>query len=260
MSDQDEVLVEPRGPVLWITINRTARRNAITPAVLQDIAAALTRAQEDPAMRAIVLTGAGDRAFCAGADLTPGTATFGQDFAQPRHPYANLLRTARSCSLPLLARVNGLCLGGGMGLLAMCDMAIAADHAVFGLPEVKVGMFPMQVLAVLAPVLSSRDLAELCLTGEPVDARTAERMRLVNRVVPGPDLDDALQVLLDRIIDKSPTAIRRGKYALEAIQGIPFSQAITLAETLTGPTSLTRDAAEGVAAFKERRAPVWTGE
>jgi methylglutaconyl-CoA hydratase len=259
MSDRAEVLVEARGPVLWITIDRPARRNTITPGVLAGIASGLAQAQSDPDIRAVVLTGAGDQAFCAGADLTPGTATFGQDFAQPRHPFADLMRAARACTLPLVARVNGVCLGGGMGLLAMCDMAVAADHATFGLPEVKVGMFPMQVLAVLAPLIAPRDLSELCLTGEPVSADTADRMRLVNHVVPAAGLDSGTEALLARIVDKSPTAIRRGKYAMEALHGLPFAQAIAFAESLTGPTSLTRDAAEGVAAFLERRAPSWTG-
>lgn len=259
MPPAADVLLESRDRVLWITLDRPHRRNAITPAVLGGIAAGLAQAQADPGIRAIVLTGAGDRAFCAGADLSDGPDTFGLDFAQPRHPYANLLRAGRACRLPMVARVNGACLGGGMGLLAMCDLAVAADHATFGLPEVKVGMFPMQVLSVLAPLLAPRDLAELALTGEPVDAQAALAMRLVNHVVPAADLDARVAALLARIVDKSPTAIRRGKYAMEAVAGLPFSQSIALTESLTGPTALTRDAAEGIAAFTERRSPDWTG-
>ena len=254
-----EVLRERHGAALRITINRPERRNAITPAVLSGIAAALGEAAGDPAIRAAVLTGAGDRAFCAGADLSGGAAAFGRDFAEPRRPFAELLRQARAFPKPLVARVNGACIAGGMGLMAMCDLAVAADHAAFALPEVKVGVFPMQVLAVLRTLISPRDLTALCLTGEPVDAATAARMRLVNHVVPAAELDAATDTLVERLVDKSPTAIRRGKYALAALEGMSFEQAVALTESLIGPTALTEDAAEGVSAFNEKRKPDWPG-
>lgn len=260
MTEATEVQIEIRAQVLWITINRPERRNAINAAVIAGISGGLARAQSDPAVRAIVLTGAGERAFCAGADLSVGTGTFGHDFARPQQPYADLLRAARACRLPIVARVNGACMAGGMGLMAMCDLAVAADHAIFGLPEVKIGVFPMQVLSVLTPLLAARDLAELCITGEPIDAATAERLRLVNHVVPADELDAKVAWLLGRITDKSPTAIRRGKYAMEAVAGMTFDQAIAFTETMIGPTSMTRDAAEGVAAFSEKRKPQWTGQ
>lgn len=260
MNDVPEVLLETRDRIQWITINRMQRRNALNAAVFKGILHGLHLAQSNPDIRAIVLTGAGERAFCAGADLSSGTGTFGHDFSQPQQPLADLMRAARACRLPLVARVNGACLAGGMGLLGMCDMAVAADHAIFGLPEVKIGVFPMQVLSVLLPLVSRRALTELCLTGEPVDASAAQTMGLINHVVPGEQLDTQLEWLLSRIIDKSPTAIRRGKYALEAVEDMTFAQSIAFTESLIGPSSLTRDAAEGVAAFLEKRNPEWTGQ
>lgn len=259
MIETSDILLDKRGHALWITINRPHKRNSMTLAVIDGIREAIEQAPGDPDIRAIVLTGSGDKAFCAGMDLSGGAAAFGREFAEPTLPFANLLRAAHACRLPLVARVNGTCMAGGMGLLAMCDMAVAADHALFGLPEVKIGVFPMQVLAVLQSLLAPRDLAELCICGEPVDASAAERMRLVNYVAPAAEIDERTEWLLARIVDKSPTAIRRGKYALSAIAGMDFSQAVSFAESQIAVASMTQDAAEGVAAFNEKRRANWTG-
>lgn len=255
----DDVLFATRDHVATLTINRPERRNAITEGVIAGIGEGLSRAAEDPAIRVVVLTGAGDKAFCAGADLAAGAGRFGPDPSRPNHPFADLLRAARACPLPLVARVNGVCIAGGMGLLAMCDLGVAADHAVFGLPEVKVGVFPMQVLAALMPLVPPRDLAELCFTGEPVDAQTAMRMRLVNYAVPATELDEKTQWLTGRIADKSPAAIRRGRYAMAAASGMNFEQALAFLEGQIGLAAQTGDAREGIAAFNEKRKPRWTG-
>lgn len=256
----DEVLFETAGHVATITINRPQRRNAITEAVIAGIADGLARATEMPKIRAVVLTGAGDKAFCAGADLGGGAGGFGPDAARTNHPYAEMLRVARRCQLPLIARVNGSCVAGGMGLLAMCDMAVAADHATFALPEVKVGVFPMQVLAVLARLVPARDLAEMCITGDAIDAGAAARMRLVNYVVPLTELDAKTAWLAERIVDKSPAAIRRGKYAMAAASDMAFEPALAFLESQIALTAMTEDAREGVAAFNEKRKPQWTGQ
>ncbi len=254
----EDVLYDAAGHVATITINRPDRRNTLNGTVLEGIRDGIARAVAADGIRAIVLTGAGDKAFCAGADLSGGAGRFGTD-GNPRHPFADLLRAARDCPLPLVARINGACMAGGMGLAAMCDMAVAADHAVFGLPEVKVGVFPMQVLAVLARLIPARDLAELCITGEPVDAQTALRMRLVNHVVPAAELDQKTAWLVGRIVDKSPAAIRRGKYAMAAAADMGFEQALAFLEGQIVLTGQSEDAREGVAAFNEKRKPRWTG-
>ena len=259
MSDTSDLLYEKRGHAAWLIINRAERRNAMNAAVIGGIAEGLRRATADPEVRAVVLTGVGEKAFCAGADLSVGTGTFGRDFSEPSLPFANLLRQTHALNLPVVARVNGACMAGGMGLMAMCDLAVAAEHAVFGLPEVKVGVFPMQVLSVLRPLLQPRDLYEMCITGEPVDAAHARSIGLVNYVVPGAELDTRVDWLLARIVDKSPTAIRRGKYAMRAVADMSFDQAIAFTEGQIGLTALTEDAREGVAAFNEKRKPQWTG-
>ena len=209
-----EVLVEKRGPVQWITINREERRNAMNDAVVLAIIDGLTAATADPAIRAVVLTGAGDRAFCAGADLSAGSGSFRYDYSLVGIPFVRLMKQARDLTLPLIARVNGHTMAGGMGMLGMCDMAIAVDNARFGMPEVKVGVFPMQIMAVLQRLIPNRKLYEMALTGEPISAAEALDLGLVNYVVPAAELDTKVDWLLSRLLDKSPIAIRRGKYAM----------------------------------------------
>ena len=148
MNTAAEVLLEQRGAAFWITINRPDKRNALHPGVIDGIREGLRRAHALTEVRVIVITGAGDKAFCAGGDLRPGQG-FAFDFSRPRLDYGELLREAQDASLPIIARINGACMAGGVGLAAMGDFAIAADHAQFGLPEVRIGLFPMQVLSLL---------------------------------------------------------------------------------------------------------------
>jgi len=254
----DAVLVEKRGAALWITLNRPDKRNAINTEVVAGVARGYDQAHADDDIRAIVLTGAGDKAFCAGGDLNPGAA-FVFDFSQPTGAYADLLRRSQHATKPMIARVNGVCMAGGMGLLCMADMAIAADTAIFGLPEVKIGVFPMQVLALLQRIAPPRLVREWCLTGEPFGAEEARAAGLVNHVVAAADLDARTDRLVARLAATSPSAIRRGKYALAAIADMTFPQAMAFTESQIALTALTDDAKEGLASFVEKRKPVWTG-
>jgi len=258
MTASSPVLHDKRGPAFWITINRPDKRNALNAEVIAGIIAGYRAAHDDPAVRVIVLTGAGDKAFCAGADLQPGKA-FTFDFAKPNVDYADMLRLAQSATKPTIARVNGACMAGGMGLLAMTDMAVAADNVVFGLPEVKVGVFPMQVMSLLQTIAPRRLINEWSLTGEPFDAVTAQAAGLLNHVVPAADLDAKVDWLVGRIVDKSPTAIRRGKYAMRAIAAMSFDEAIAFTESQIALLGMTEDAREGIAAFAEKRKPSWPG-
>ncbi len=247
---------ERRGDVLWLTIRREERRNAMSLGVLAALAEGIDRAQADRSLRAIVLTGAGEKAFCAGADLQAAQA-FTTDYSDPTGHFARLLRRARASHLPLVARVNGACMAGGMGLLAMCDLAVAAPHAVFALPEVKVGVFPAQVLTVLQHLIPRRKLAELCITGESISSAEALALGLVNYV--DADLDGRLQWLLERIADKSPAAIRRGLYTMKAIDTMAFEESMAFTESQIALFTLTDDAKEGQAAFQQKRRPEWKG-
>ncbi|HWS75843.1 MAG TPA: enoyl-CoA hydratase/isomerase family protein [Quisquiliibacterium sp.] len=254
----DVVLHEKRGDAFWITLNREEKRNALNREVVAGIAEGYRKAHADASVRAIVLTAAGNRAFCAGGDLQPG-AGFAFDLSRPNVDYADLLRLARNSTLPSIARVNGVCMAGGMGLLAMTDLAVAADDVVFGLPEVKIGLFPMQVMSLLQDLVPPRVVQEWCLTGEPFDAQAALAHGLLNYVVPAAELDAKTQWLLDRVTGKSPTAIRRGKYAMRAIASMSFDESIAYTESQIALMAMTEDAKEGFASFNERRKPVWTG-
>lgn len=251
-----ELRVEPRGPVLWLTIDREPRRNAMSHAVLAGMAQAIDAAQADRQLRAIVITGAGTKAFCAGADLQSAQA-FTTDYSEPYGHLAQLLRRAKASTVPLVARVNGACMAGGMGLLSMCDLAVAASHAVFGLPEVKVGVFPAQVLSVLQHLVPRRRLAEMCLTGEPLTAAEALDCGLVNYVAD--DVDAKLDWLLQRMLDKSPAAIRRGLYTMKKIEAMGFEESMSFTESQIALFTLTEDAREGQAAFQQKRPPEWKG-
>ena len=253
----DELLSEQRGPVLHLTINRPERRNAMSPAVVQGLREGIERASADAAIRAVVITGVGEQAFCAGADLATGKS-FSFDYSKPYQGLAELLRTARHATVPLIARVNGACMAGGMGLMAMCDMAVASERAIFGLPEVKVGVFPAQVLAVLQNLVPRRVLNELCLCGEPISAQEALQVGLVNHVAA--DVDAKLDWLLQRLLNKSSAAVRRGLYTLKTVEAMPFEQAMAFTESQIGLFALTQDAKEGQLAFREKRAPNWTGQ
>lgn len=258
MSTTAPVLFEKRGHAYWITLNRPDKRNAINAEVIEGVRQGYRVAHADADVRVIVLTAAGDKAFCAGGDMQPGKG-FAFDLSKPSAPYADLLREAQRATLPSIARVNGLCMAGGFGLLCMTDMAVAADHAMFGLPEVKVGVFPMQVLSLLQLIAPRRKVREWVLSGEPFSAQEALEAGLLNHVVPTAELDAKTDGLIARIIDKSPTAIRRGKYALRAIEGMSFDEAIAYTEGQIALLAQTEDAKEGMAAFNEKRKPVWTG-
>ena len=208
----------------------------------------------------IVLTGAGDKAFCAGADLQNSGAAFAMDFARPNVDYADLLRLSQNATKPAIARVGGVCMAGGMGLLCMTDMAVAADHVMFGLPEVKVGVFPMQVMSLLQSIAPRRLVNEWALTGEPFDAHAAQAAGLLNYVVPSAELDAKVDWLIGRIIDKSPTAIRRGKYAMRAIASMSFDESIAYTESQIALLAMTEDAKEGLKAFARKAQAVMAGE
>jgi enoyl-CoA hydratase/carnithine racemase len=257
MSDPAVILSETRGASVWVSINREERLNAINKPVLAGIEAAFRAAAETPGIRAIILTGAGRRAFCAGADLSVGTGTFTLGLDEPMTDFGKLARYVRELPIPLIGRINGDCIAGGMGLMSLCDLVVAADHARFGLPEVKVGVFPMQVLVYLRSMIGARHINEMCLTAELISAARAAEIGIANYVVPYDELDARVAALVTRLGSMSPIAIRRGKYAIAAMQNMAFPEALAFAEQLITVTSLTSDAAEGLAAFNEKRAPAW---
>jgi enoyl-CoA hydratase/carnithine racemase len=257
----DPVLVERRGAVQWLIINREERRNALNEQVVKIIDAGIAAAVADREVRAIVLTGAGDKAFCAGADLAKGTQgfAFSVDFSRPRHYVVDLFKRMQECTLPIIARVNGHVMAGGFGLLCACDLAIAADDIRIGTTEAKIGVTPMMILPYMMRVLPPRRLQEMCITGEQFTARDALDWGVLNYSVPRAEMDSKLDWLLARITDKSPTALRLGKQAYNAMRDMSLRESLEFAQAMVPVMSSTQDAREGMAAFQEKRAPNFTG-
>lgn len=260
MAADDKVLITARrGAVFWITIDRAERRNALNDRVTGGIATALATAQADPAVRAVVLTGAGDKVFCAGGDLSPQPdgSPFHADPARPQLRLTEMFRAFESCTLPIVARVNGDALGGGLGLVCACDLAVGVEGARLGTPEVGVGLFPMTILPYMLRVLPRRKALELCLRGTPWTADRAFEEGLLNAVAPAGRLDEVLDEILSDIVKRSPTAIRLGKLAFHAIQDMPIHEAQQYTQLMLPVMARTEDAKEGFRAFQEKRDPEW---
>ncbi|MEO8296429.1 MAG: enoyl-CoA hydratase-related protein [Burkholderiales bacterium] len=259
MSEKHEpvILTERRGATLWIFINREERRNALNPDVFAGLEAAIRSAATMPDLRAVVLTGKGDKAFCAGGDLTRGTDVFTEGNTGPTGDFGRLARLVRELRVPMIARINGACVAGGMALMSICDLAVVADHAKFGLPEAKVGVFAMQVLVNLRKLIAPRHVNELCFTGELIDAARAKEWGIANVVVPYAELDDRVNAMVDRIAACSPVALERGRWVINSMESMSFQEALTYAEAQIALASSTADAREGLASFNERRPPAW---
>lgn len=258
----DEVRTLRRGAALEIAINREDRRNALNERVADGIFEALDAAEADREIRAVVLTGAGEKAFCAGGDLQPAAdgSPFTLDVADPRHYVARLLRRMDACRLPLIARVNGHALGGGFGLVCACDLVVAREDALLGTTEVRVGLFPMMILPYILRVVPHRVMMEMCLTGELLRAGDEAARPVVNYALPAAELDTKLDWLLERLIDKSPTGIRLGKQALAKVREMSTDHALEYAQFMLANLARTQDAKEGFAAFVQKRSPLWTGD
>ena len=240
-----------------LTIDRPAARNALSPELVSALRAALTEAEANPAVRVVVLTGAGERIFSAGGDLGASIGEGTLAGHALRRAYGGLLEALAASPLPIVARVNGHALGGGLGLVLACDLAVAVDSAELGTPESDLGLFPMMVLAWLQRHVGRKRALELLLGGDRLKAEEALRWGLVNRVVPRAELDGATRALAARLAGKSRAVLGLGKAAFRSAEDMALPEAM---DFLAGQLSLnlgTEDAAEGISAFFERRAPVW---
>ncbi|UVC09906.1 enoyl-CoA hydratase/isomerase family protein [Rhizobium sp. TH2] len=251
----EELLVERRGSVLWLTLNRPERHNAINGAMTAALVEALGEASTDIGVRAIVLTGAGERTFCSGADLKDQSSMFAS--AGGTNPIGNVLRAVQACSKLVVARLNGSALAGGLGLVAACDLAYAAHHAKFGLPEVRVGVFPMMIATRLTRQIPERRFREMAYLGETIGTEEAERHGLINRAVPAAELDALIQSVLDKLMLGAPGAISAGKQALSEMQDMPQTERLAYAERMIATLGESTEAREGRTAFAEKRRPGW---
>ncbi|MEM9706115.1 MAG: enoyl-CoA hydratase-related protein [Pseudomonadota bacterium] len=260
-TEDTVVLEEVRGDALWLTINRQASGNALNNDVVKGLRNAIEAAQAHDTVRAVVITGAGDRIFCAGGDLSANNdgVPFDDEPAEPINPTASLFREMATCRIPIIARVNGHALAGGFGLMAYCHLAVASERAKFGVPEAKIGLFPMMIMPALMRSTPQRVLMELCLTGEPITAEKALSANIVNEVTPLDQLDAAIDSLIARISAASPTGIRVGLTAFNAMRDMSLVEALDYAQVMLPSMARTEDAREGFQAFREKRQPKWTG-
>jgi enoyl-CoA hydratase/carnithine racemase len=256
----EDLLYELKGSAAFLTINRESRRNAISQEMILGFLEHLRAAEEDSDVRAVCITGTGDRAFCSGADLAITLAGKGENRLEGARNYALLLKNMSRFGKPLVARVNGPCLAGGLGIMLSCDIAIARNDAYFCTPEVNVGIFPMMVGALLYRNVGRKKAMDMVLTGRKVQAREAEAMGLISRAV-GPEvLDREVHAALDLLSGKSPIGTRIGKEAFRTMSDMALDEAIDYLCGALGKVIATEDAVEGMAAFMEKRKPNFKGK
>jgi enoyl-CoA hydratase len=260
MTKYTNILVEQRGAVTLVTLNRPEALNALSSQVLEDLIAAFAAFEADPKQRCAVVTGAGEKAFAAGADIKemadkPAAGFYAEDFfARWQSQFTGAVRK------PWIAAVNGFALGGGCELAMMADFILAADTARFGQPEIKLGVVPgMGGSQRLARAVGKGRAMELILTGRMIDAAEAERIGLVARVVPVADLLDTALKVAGEIAAMPPLAVLAAKELVNAAEQLPLEEGIRLERRLFHMLAATEDKAEGMAAFVEKRPAVWKG-
>ena len=259
MAD-DSVLLERDGPVLVLTINRPKVLNALNAQTLEALGRAIDAAREDAGVRAIVITGSGDRSFVAGADINELAAQTPVDGREHARRGQALFDRLERLGKPVIAAINGFALGGGCELAMACTIRLASDTAKLGQPEINLGLIPGYAGSQRLPRLVGRGRAlELLLAGNPIAADEAWRIGLVNKVVPAADLMNEARALAHALAAKAPVAVR---YILEAVAGgldMSFEDAQDYEATLFGLVATTEDMREGTRAFLEKRKPEFKG-
>lgn len=260
----ERILYEKKGHAAWITINRPEKRNAQDPLTRTEISRAFEMGADDDDVYVMVITGAG-KAFCAGGDIVNfpqnpiefmeqiGLQYNGKNSSRP-------IEKARAVPKPIIAMVNGLALGAGMELAMACDLIVASDNAKFGQPEIKVGLIPGGGgTQVLPRIIGEKKAKELVFTGDLITAEEAERIGLINRVVPQDKLLETVEALVDNLLEKSPVALRFAKMSMNKTLEIPLSSGLAYESDLCSICFGTEDLKEGAKAFAEKRKPVFKG-
>ncbi len=267
---EPHLLVERRDDVLILTLNRPAVGNALSPEMLIRLAEAWYAYRDDGSLRVAVLTGAGSRSFCVGGDLKltmplmtgarrPESEWDHRLLAEPALFLDAILR-GTALYKPVICAVNGSALGGGTEILQACDLRLAAEHAVFGTPEARVGLLPGGgSLTRLPRQVAYAHAMEILMLGEPFSAQRALEIGLVNRVLPGPELREAALDLARRLAANAPLALRAIKEGVLRSSGVPLARAFEIESEVSAPVLRSADAREGPRAFAEKRPPRFTG-
>jgi enoyl-CoA hydratase/carnithine racemase len=257
-GDSDPLEVEHSGGIVRLTLNRPARRNALSRSLLGRMEEALAALERDEAARAVVL-GARGPAFCSGHDLAEMSGRSEQEYRDLFESCTRVMLGLRRLAVPVIARVQGVATAAGCQLVAACDLAVASDEASFATPGVKIGLFCTTPMVPLVRAVPDKAALEMLFTGRPIGAARACELGLVNRVVPADRLDAAVGELTDAILAVSPTALRLGKRAFYELKALDEPSAYRRACAVMTDNALRHDAQEGIAAFLQKRPASWSG-
>lgn len=260
-TSYETILYESKDKIIRITLNRPDKRNSMTMRMLEELIAAFDRADQEKDACVIVLRGAGDQAFCAGADLS--TMGGGEGFLathEARGLLPELFLKMLRHSKPTLAALNGHCVAGGMGLMLACDLAVAKAGIKMGTPEIQRGLFPFMISALIMRTVDRRRAFEMMLLGDTFSAEQALEWELINKVVPAEAFDAEVETWAQKLAALSPAVLRLGRRALVQQEGMPLEGAFAHLQGLITMNSMLEDAAEGISAFFEKRTPVFKGK
>jgi enoyl-CoA hydratase/carnithine racemase len=255
-----KVTYDLAGGIATVTLNDPEKRNMLSAEMLAELVAAMRRAKEDPEARAVVLTGAGEEAFCAGADLggfASEASVIEKHFASDL--FLEYFELMPRIGKPTLAAVNGHALAGGLGIALSCDLVIAKEGASFATPEINVGAFPYMIMAVIYRNVPRKKVNEMMLLGERLSATEALAYGLANKVVAAEEFDAAVADWAQKLAAKSPVLMRLGHDAIYRQQDMAFEDALEYLRSQLSLSFSTEDLAEGVSAFFEKREPEWKG-
>jgi enoyl-CoA hydratase/carnithine racemase len=260
MPALEQVVISIDGHVATVTLNRPEQRNPLSATMLRDLATAFRWCKQEPEVRAVVLTGAGDRVFCAGADLAGFDAEMSHlERHRSRDLFVELFILMSSFGKPIVGRINGHALAGGIGLACACDLLVSTDTATFGTPEINVGIWPMMIQAILSRNLPRKVLLEMEMLGDRWTATQMQGFGVVNRVVPHDQLDSAVKEITDKLAKKSPVAMRLGRDSFYRQQDMEFAAALDYLQSQFTLVTLSEDSTEGIKAFFEKREPDFKG-
>lgn len=255
----DGLAVELDGRTLWVTLDRPKQRNSLTWAMITGLKTIFERVRSDRRVGAVVLTGAGDRAFCSGADLSGMTGGSAFEMHESRGQLPALFEAMWASGTPTIAAVRGYCLAGGMGLALACDLVVAADDAVFGTPEINVGLWPYVISVPLLRSMPPKRALELMMTGRRIDAAEADRFGFVARLVAVDELRSATTELA-RGLSEAPTGVMAlGRDSFYRVVDASATDALAHLQAMLSLGSSLDDATEGTTAFLEKRRPNWSG-
>ncbi|NIT37365.1 MAG: enoyl-CoA hydratase/isomerase family protein [candidate division Zixibacteria bacterium] len=259
MADYETITFDAQGPAVWVTLSRDDVRNAFNGQMLADLLDAFAAAPEVPGGRVVVLTGVGS-AFCAGADLNWMRAvrdfTYEQNLEESNQ-VAAVMRRIYDCPLPTIARVNGPAIGGGAGLVACCDLAVASEKARFSLSEVKLGLIPSCISPYVIRKIGEGNARELFLTGERISAEKAREIGLVNEVTKEGELDVVIAKWVNQLITSGPVAITKCKELIRNVPRMDLDEAGPYTAEMIAKMRTSDEGQEGMAAFLEKRKPGW---